>query len=852
MISEKKVCSGYPGLDKKLDYIRAGDNLVLRVLDLEFFRYFAQQFIVQAKKDGRQVHYVRFAGHKPMIYDMDNIIMHRLDPKDGFETFTVELYKIIISAQHEAFFIFDNISILGETWNTDLMLGNFFKVTCPFFTKMEDVAIFPLRRGEHSYDCIEQIREWTQIFLDVFYKNPYYYITPLKVQDRYNGSTFLTHRLDPEMNFLPLTYSTSLSKYYAAVDEAGPGEQLQDSWDRFFALVRMNYATRINTKHYHKKMCEMLMTSDPRMSEVILNNFKTRDYLMIQSRMVGTGRIGGKACGMLTARQIVINNCPEIADHFEPHDSHYIGSDIYYTYIIHNNFWNLWLEHKADPANVDIAKKIEEKLLHGNFPVTIRSQFKRLLDYYGSSPIIARSSSFLEDGFGNAFAGKYESVFCINSGTLDERLEAFEKAIRIVYASTMSPSALEYRRRRGLLEHDEQMAILVQRVSGSRLENFYFPMAAGVGYSYNSYPWAEGLDPNAGMLRLVAGLGTRAVDRTPGDYPRLVNLDFPKKRVYNNMADRHKYSQRRMDVLDIEKNELLPKPIQTIYPIMLPWNRKKVFTHDTDAESMFYNRGQSREVLFVDCENLIDDQEFVQSMQTILKTIEKNYGTPVDIEYTINTSEDEDFVINLLQCRPLVAAHSQKVDLPVLSKENTFLHVVKNTMGTSRNIDLDVVVYVDPYEYYTLNYNDKPNIARLIGKINQRYKDKGLKMLLITPGRIGTSSPELGVPVTFAEISEFNSIMEVAYSKVGYMPELSFGSHMFQDLVEAEILYIACLENKDTILYRPEFLENYQRCCEDIIGEANKKIIQVYEPKDLMLVYDNLSRELICGKKKEE
>lgn len=850
MISEKKVLSGYQGLDKKLDYIRTGDNIVFRVINLEYFRFFAKGFVEQAKRDNRPVHYIRFGGHKPMLEDMDHVIVHKLDPTIGFEKFTIEIYKTIVEAKNEAFFIFDNISVLGEFWNTDLMLGNFFQVTCPVLSEMGDVTIFPLRRGEHSYDCIEKIRESTQIFLDAFYKNPFYYITPLKVKDRYHHEMFLTHRVNEEMLFEPLTYSTSLARYYQAVDESGPGEQLQDSWDRFFSLMQMSYANHINSEENRKKMVSMLMTDDEKMANLIFKNFKYRDYIQVHGRMIGTGKIGGKAVGMLLARKIVERHCPEVAVHFEPHDSYFIGSDIYYTYIIHNDCWGLWLEHKSNPENEEIAGKVREKLLNGQFPESIRSQFKRLLDYYGSSPIIVRSSSLLEDGFGNAFAGKYESVFCVNGGSLKKRLESFEDAIRVVYGSTMSPSALEYRRRRNLLESDEQMALLVQRVSGSRLEHYYFPMAAGVGYSYNSYPWSDQLDPKAGMLRLVAGLGTRAVDRTEGDYPRLVNLDKPQVRMYHKMSDRHKYSQHKMDILDIETQELTSKRVEQLRPIILTWHQKQLYSHDTEAEWMFRERGQYREVLFVDCEKLIENKEFIDCMQKILLTIQDIYQTPVDIEYAINTSEDDEFIINLLQCRPLLATTTQKYDLPKLEEKDTFLHIIKNSMGTTRDIAVDVIVYVDPHAYYTLNYTDKPNVARNIGKINAYFKDKGLNMILITPGRIGTSSPELGVPVSFAEISEFNTIMEVSYSKVGYMPELSFGSHMFQDLVEAEILYLACMENEDTIHYEPDMLKDEEQICQNIIDESLQSIIQVYKPDSMKLIYDSMDREVICGKMK--
>lgn len=850
MLENLYVSSGFKGLDQKLDYVKKGDNIVFRVLNLEYFRFFAKQFVIQAIEDQRDIHYIRFGEHKPMLKNLGNVFVHQLDPNEGFESFSVQIYKIATEAKKGSLFIFDNISILSDYWNTDLMLQNFINVSCPIFTRVQGITLIPLRRGAHSYDCINQIRESTQIFLDVYYADNHYYLTPLKVENRYNAQMFLTHRIDEDLSFHPLTYSTSLAKYYAAVEQSGPAEQLQDSWDRFFSLMQLNYSRKELVPEDKEKMCSMLMSDDERMKKLIIKNFKNRDFIQLHSRMIGTGKIGGKACGMLVATKIIINNCEEVAKHLEPHDSYYVGSDIFYTYIIHNGFWNLWIQHKADPENMELAKEIQDRLLSGSFPVFIRQQFKRLIDYYGTCPIIVRSSSFLEDGFGNAFAGKYESVFCVSGDTLEDRLLTFEKAIRIVYASTMSSSALEYRRRRNLLDSDEQMALLIQRVSGSHLGNYYFPMAAGVGYSYNSYPWSDELDPNAGMLRLVAGLGTRAVDRTPGDYPRLVNLDKPSLSMYTSSSSRHRYSQRKMDVLSFDSFDVVSKRIETILPEILPWHKQLLFSHDTDAEWNFRDRGMYREVLFADCQKLVENKEFIETMHTILQTLQKEYGTPVDIEYTVNVSQTGEFYINLLQCRPLQALQKKNVSLPDLPNEDIFFEIDKNVMGNSVNIDIDIIVYIDPYEYYSLEYVKKPNVARAVGKINQYFKDKGLHLILITPGRIGTSSPELGLPVSFAEISEFNAIMEVAYSKVGYMPELSFGSHMFQDLVEAQILYIACMENSHTIQFNKEILKECKDISSQFIDAELKKILSVYRCENMILAYDPFKRKVISGIKK--
>ena len=849
-MEDNTIRSGMEGFDKKLDYIRAGENVVFRVKELDHFRFFSEKFIKEQIQEGKNVIYLRF-GRKKVLTDIQKgLKIHQLDPSIGFELFTLSVHEIIEEAGEGAVFLFDCLSELQEAWYSDLMMDNFMRVTCPCIREWKSVAFYPMMRGIHSYDSVSGIREAAQIFLDVFFSGVSYYLTPLKVENRYHGEMFLTHRIDLDRSFHPMTYSTSLSRYYTVLEAAGAGEQMQDSWEDFFLKERMNLAEGKLGQEDLDKMCGMMMTRDKKIRELIRRYFTARDYMTVKGRMVGTGMIGGKACGMLLARKIVRDFCPLAGKHLEPHDSYYIASDIYYTYIIHNDCWRLWMYQKRHPEDREAAEKLREKLLSGAFPENIRSQFKRLLDYFGTSPVIVRSSSFLEDGFGNAFAGKYESVFCVNAGSMEERMIFFQDAIRKVYASTMSPSALEYRRVRGLLEKDEQMALLVQRVSGSRWEQYYFPMAAGVGYSYNSYPWSKDLDPKAGMLRLVVGLGTRAVDRTPGDYPRLVNLDAPEMTTFGSVSQHHKFSQHRMDVLNLEKNQLENCPVEDMLSLIPSWQRKYMFSHDWDTERMFRDRGEYRDILFADCGQLIKNKKFIDCMQEILTKLQEYYGKAVDIEYTVNISETGEFLINLLQCRPLQTGDTESVKIPACKKEDTFFHIVRNVMGSSRKQKIDVVIYVDPQEYYDYPYAKKPNIARAVGAVNRYFENQNKNILFVTPGRIGTSSPELGVPVVYAEISHFSAIMEVAYSKAGYMPELSFGSHMFQDLVEANILYVACMENDKTVVYRPEFLTETMEIGKEILDESVGSVLKVYDTSEigLTLSVDSLSREVICAK----
>lgn len=290
------------------------------------------------------------------------------------------------------------------------------------------------------------------------------------------------------------------------------------------------------------------------MERMIVEHFTPEDYCRVKERSIGSGRIGGKACGLLLARKLIEVRTPQYMEHIEPHDSFFVGSDVFYQYLVDNDCMELRRRHMEEKERFKDADELRARLSGGTFSEALMVELRKVVRHYGDTPVIVRSSSFLEDGFGNAFSGKYESTFCMNQGSEEERLEELMDAIRSVYASTMNPSAIEYRRRWKLLDTDEQMALLIQKVEGQKYDGFYMPVAAGMGCSYNPYKWMENMNPDAGMLRMVMGLGTRAVERTPGDYPRLVCLDRAQANLRTTVAERHKYSQRKVDVMDYETN----------------------------------------------------------------------------------------------------------------------------------------------------------------------------------------------------------------------------------------------------------------------------------------------------------
>ena len=851
MAAFDRVLSGIPQMDERFDNIRLGDNVVWRVDDLEDFKLFVKPYVEQAIKDKRNLIYIRFASHEPFFEEMEGLKIVNVELSHRFETFTVAIHELIEKEGRDAFYVFDCLSELQTAWATDLMMGNFFQVTCPFLFILDTVAFFPLIRGKHSFKAIAKIRDTTQLFLDVYSDKKNVYVRPDKVWNRYSETMFLPHLYEPDTGvFEPILDGVKASHFYQILgnETSSSDRGNKDSWDRFFEMTETMYENGMDVTDQCKRMCNIMMSRDERLRVMIKENFKPEDYFNVKKRMIGTGMIGGKACGMLLARKIVENKRPDIFEKFEPHDSFYMGSDVFYTFIVENRFWDIRIRQRSKEEFFSLADEFASRLHEGRFSRDMEEEFVKLLEYYGQDPIIVRSSSILEDGFGNAFAGKYESVFCPNSGDMDQRLKELEDAIRTVYASTMSKSALDYRSRRGLQERDEQMALLIQRVSGSYYGEYYMPCAAGVGYSYSPYRFMESLDPTAGMLRLVMGLGTSAVDRTEGSYPRLVSLDKPLATIAKNCAEKHKYSQRKLELINRGEGKLMQVPLDTIEPFMPFYLKKLLLEHDHDAENMFRERGQNRTVEFISCQGIVSKDIIMRNMRDIMSTIQSEYENAVDIEFTINLSESGDYVINILQCRPLqVFKDSGEAILPEnIDEEKVLFECERSSMGLSRTEKLDIVVYIDPVNYYNMPYRDKYRAAKAIGTINWKMRDRNKKMLLMVPGRIGTTSPELGVPTSFADISEFESICEISDSKAGYNPELSYGSHFFQDLVEAGILYNAIFENEKTLRYNRDLLNGFANVFSDMTEDME-------DLKDIVFVYDLSEKELwLCNDMKNE
>ncbi len=521
----------------------------------------------------------------------------------------------------------------------------------------------------------------------------------------------------------------------------------------------------------------------------------TEDFEMIGQGRIGEGKIGGKAAGMMLAWKILQREDPadeiDLRGRVAIPDSYFIGADVFYDFHAINGLEEFINQKYKTQEEIEADyPHIQEACAGGRFPEKVMGELRELLTKVGSAPLIVRSSSLLEDNFGFSFAGKYDSFFCPNQGTLEENLAALTNAIARVYASVLGPDALLYRQQVGLVDYDERMGILIQKVQGQRYRDFFFPTLAGVGFSRNPFRWNRKIRPQDGLLRLVWGLGTRAVDRVANDYPRMVPLSHPQLRPEAGADPIRKYSQHFVDLVDLRANAFRMLPVADVLQPDYPGIALLASQDKGDYLQPIYAPGAlDRTPLVLTFSELLKNQEFVTLMRSVLKKLERHYGRPVDVEFTVEITADRPhhFILHLLQCRPLSSQEwGESLRIPDDVPPEDVVFLARRMVPHGRVRRIRYVVYVDPAQYARVpEYETRFELARVIGRLNKRLENECF--ILMGPGRWGTSNVELGLKVTYADIYNTRALIEIAQSRTDDTLEVSYGTHFFQDLVEAHI-----------------------------------------------------------------
>ncbi len=844
--------TGLPALDRVLEGILPGDNIVWQVDAIAHYKALVAPFAETAVRNGCRLIYFRFADHDALLSEQSGAEIHTFSAQTGFEGFIENIHRVIEDAGRGAFYVFDCLSGLAVDWYSDQMLGNFFSLTCPFLFELETVTYFAVFRGHHSSRALSPIVATTQLFLNLYAHGEELFIHPIKVEGRSTPRMNMLHRWSGQQ-VAAVTSSAIIAQVLQCEWDGGMGEVAQPGfWERSLlraedCLARTDPAGRAveDPEQIREELLRTCVSRDERIAPLALRHLTLADVISVRKRMIGSGLIGGKAAGMLIARAMLHNSDPHYATLLEMHDSFYVGSDVFYTFLVQNRIWKVRRKQRNPETFLEGADEARRVMFTGRLPDYILRQLENMLDYFGQSPFIVRSSSLLEDNFGNSFAGKYESVFCPNQGSKRVRMQRLLAAIRTVYASTMSRTALAYRAERGILDQDEQMALLVQRVSGAIYGEHFYPHVSGVGFSFNPYAWSEYIDPKAGVVRLVFGLGTRAVNRTDDDYTRIVALNAPERRPEADADEVARYAQHNVDFIDLSRNEFRTAAFGDVTRDV---DELPLAMFASPVSSSTRRRGTAPVLTF---DRLLRRTDFADNMRQMLGVLEQAYGHPVDVEFTVNFTTGAEYRINLLQCRPLQTQGAELIKLPemVIAEEDQILAARCAVIGQSRIVAVDRLVYIVPKVFGELPVSERYEVARVIGRINRDIpKDGSRTVMLIGPGRWGTTSASLGVPVDFSEISRVRIVCELAAMRDDFVPDVSLGTHFLNDLVEMNVLYIAILPGKVTAAFNDAALLAAPNRLTEVVRGAGRweECIRVVDGPDVCAGSGNLTLYADC------
>jgi len=590
---------------------------------------------------------------------------------------------------------------------------------------------------------------------------------------------------------------------------------------------------------------------------VAKNYVEIKDFHQLIRRMIyparGHGKTGGKGAGLFLAYQIIRKHKDDdelLADIKTP-KTWYLTSDGMHDFVYCNHLEDVFSQKYKEIDEVrQEYPDIVQVFKNSQFSATIVKGLSLALDDLGDKPLIVRSSSLLEDRFGAAFSGKYKSLFLANRGGKQERLDALMDAIAEVYASTFGPDPIQYRAERNLLDFQEGMGVLIQEVVGTHVGDYFLPAFAGVAFSRNEFRWSPRIKREDGLVRLVPGLGTRAVDRLGDDYPVLVSPGQPGLRANATPEEVVRYAPRYLDVINLNTNKF--ETIEAAEFLRQAGDKLpvaelliSVYEENHLRTPLLGHVDFQRDDLVMTFEGLLNRTPFVRRMHALLKLLEREVKHPVDIEFA---SDGKD--LYLLQCRAQAPAKSTR-PAPI-PRDISFQRLI---FSANRHVSNGIVpnithiVYVDPEQYGRLSTRDEMlSVRGAVGKLNKLLPKR--QFILMGPGRWGSRGDiRLGVPVTYSDINNTAMLIEIAKKMGDYTPDVSFGTHFFQDLVESEIRYLPLYPDEENVVLHEAFLTRSPNLLATLVPEyaaldATVRVIDVPQVADNSVLYVLMNADL--------
>ncbi|KJR48193.1 Phosphoenolpyruvate synthase / Pyruvate phosphate dikinase [Desulfosporosinus sp. I2] len=521
---------------------------------------------------------------------------------------------------------------------------------------------------------------------------------------------------------------------------------------------------------------------------------------------LGSGSLGGKGRGIaffnfMLSQTSLFNKYEHIR--IKTPRSFVICSEVFEEFLEMNVL-------QAMAVNTENEETIASEFLSAELPAKITDEL-RILIMKINYPLAVRSSSILEDSQMLPFAGIYSTFLLPNNHKDPEvRLKQLLDAIKLVYASVFYQSPKSYIKNSELRIEEEQMAVLIQQLVGELHGDIFYPVMSGVAQSYNFYPISY-MKPEQGIGSLALGFGRAVVDgeqvyRFSPAYPKM-NTEFASPGDFLRKSQNQFYALNFANQsVDISRG---PGCTYGKYPL----NRAEkdgtlsfvgsTYSKDNDTISDTLSIPGPRLVSFAPVlkYGLFPLANIIKDLFILGK---KAFSSEIEIEFAINIPVDrkKEIEFYFLQVRPLVSGRElQEVKVNDYANDETMCKS-RHTIGNGIFQDIYDIIFIDP-DHFDLSKTRK--IAQEIGELNQLLLNEERNYLLFGFGRLGSSDPWLGIPLTWSQMSQAKVVIEADWDNLQVEPSL--GSHFHHNLVSLRMGYFHIGKENDAEFVDWEWLK---------------------------------------------
>ncbi len=502
---------------------------------------------------------------------------------------------------------------------------------------------------------------------------------------------------------------------------------------------------------------------------------------------IGEGSIGGKARGLAFVDSLIKRN--RLIDRFQD-----VAITIPRTVVLSTDVFDQFMEEN-DLYKIGLSDASDEKILNAfvmaNLPFRIHKDLYTFISVV-KNPIAIRSSSLLEDSHYQPFAGIYSTYMIPKIESEMQMIENLSNAIKSVYASVFFKDSKAYMAATSNVIDEEKMGVVLQEVCGTKYGNHFYPNISGVARSVNFYP-IEPEKTEDGTANIALGLGKYIVD---GGQNLRFSPKFPKKVLQLSTPEMAlRETQKSFYSLDLSKTDFVPTTDDSENLLQLKIKDAendgslKQISSTYDFQNNILRDGsiyEGKKVLTFSGVLKYNKFPLAEILQEVLEIGQAEMNNPIEIEFAVNldTGKGNLMIFNLLQIRPIVNNdQSVEIDLKNIADEELLIKS-ENSLGNGIINEICDFVYVKPDAFSRLKTAE---MVESIENLNTKLCDEGLGYILVGPGRWGSSDPNLGIPVRWAQISGARLIVESGLSD--YRVDPSQGTHFFQNITSFRVGY---------------------------------------------------------------